>query len=457
MGLNGHYIADGYPLCRDLPMSKSYKHFLLKGATYHLLGSTPKTRYLSEPIDWINTPTVERLELTPTSNLFQKICNANESGTCQYKSVVSLDETVQCKGSECNIQTPRVVEVEPGIFYEYTPPACATLAFATNAKLMKRRYGIYSCGDPSEAVGAIACCEAGRNSATTSPSIFNAERVNLQLAVNRCKAAGLGLCERPYYNCAVNNDCDSTVSHWTAQACLLQAKIDPTGRVGIVHSSNDGNVTRFEHNVNETTKTFFRVAWTQSSDVALDNFLNDYEAKCINMGCRLDYYDSMCLCTATSRDERAFFDAPTRDEVLVELHYGAFDFEYSGMGYQVQILGGGVKMYSKDGKFTKDSVFEVNDDYGVKRFRKNVRSIVSVGTNLKFRNPTHFGSLTYPDLKDFAAEIDAGLDHYFVRMSISFHISLTCCCTVPSKHSTVSCHSLHSALRHFKSITEICW
>jgi len=51
------------------------------------------------------------------------------SDRCDFQSVVVLDENLACSGKECNVTTVRVIEVTPGVFYEYKHLACVNMPF----------------------------------------------------------------------------------------------------------------------------------------------------------------------------------------------------------------------------------------------------------------------------------------------------------------------------------------
>jgi hypothetical protein len=48
LGMNGKYIADGYPLCSELPQYD----FLLKGATYRAVGNFNRPQLTPETGFW---------------------------------------------------------------------------------------------------------------------------------------------------------------------------------------------------------------------------------------------------------------------------------------------------------------------------------------------------------------------------------------------------------------------
>lgn len=74
--LTGGYIGDGYPLCVDLPS----RMFLRKGATYRLLGDSPR------PHAFINEGTNDGqarvFELGENSRLKEILCNSVD-GSCK--------------------------------------------------------------------------------------------------------------------------------------------------------------------------------------------------------------------------------------------------------------------------------------------------------------------------------------------------------------------------------------
>jgi hypothetical protein len=428
MGLQKWYVGDGLPLCADLPSG----HFLRKGATYRLLGSSSTPRLLSEPSAWAADTNIKRLLLPQSSMLFEKLCNrATSTGPCRYRATVVLTDNLSCIGVECTIESPRVLEVRPGVYYEYTRVPCVQQAFYNNAKAMKRKTGAYFCGDPRLEAGALGCCSSLSNIASISLEKYAGERLTLSAATQRCAASGLGLCQRPSLVCSTCNLVDTSVGYWTSQSCNLKVKIDLEGNIAIVHSIPDATVgvAGIYETVREDAKTFFRVDWNTSP---ISDLLADYTTKCAALGCGRDTYDNLCLCPVNVAEVSVFSVSPTRDEVLTKLYVGAFNPSYYGTTLVATVLGDGVTMHSVAGQFSKDSIFEVVDDNGVTRFRKNIRSVVAVGNSspnrfwfgagptesavlsLSFRNPPHMSSFTYPDLRDAQYETDAGLDHYFV-------------------------------------------
>lgn len=410
MGLFNTYVGDGYPLCADLPS----QHFLKKGATYRLLGSRPNPRLLRDPDSWTNDLDKKRLVLdTASSQLYALLCSEDSLGDCQYPGKVVLNDNVDCVGKECTIESPRIIQVDEGVYYEYTRLPCVEQAFYQPA-MMRIQWHYFFCGDPRTQVGSVACCNGSNDFADVNSYVeFAGERMSYTSAESRCEDNGLNLCHIPWWTC---DDCDEKLPYWGTHSCLLQVKIHPRGNVGIVHSVSNAADPVIDkedifYNVKEDTKTFFKVDWQGS----LGSFLESYDAECEANGCSRDEYDNFCLCDATVSDESVFSQAPSRDEVLADLRIGSFHPDILDGSYQHLDLGGGVSMYSTDGIYSKDSIFEVTDNNGNVQRRRNIRSTVHVGTrSLNFRNPSHFMPLVLPELRDAVYETDAGLDQYVV-------------------------------------------
>jgi hypothetical protein len=420
MGLNEWYIGDGLPLCSDLPD----KHFLKTGASYRLLGSYSKPDLLVEPDSWDGDVDVERLSLSTDSDLYQVLCNAATSGgPCNYRSKVELLSDLTCDGTECTIQAPRTFEVGNGIFYEYTRIPCANQAYFNDGQMLKPRGWAFSCGDTRMQIGAPACCEVSTNIFDHQDDrwyTFPGERVDFASASAKCQAVGMDLCRRPWHSC--DAFCDSNgLEYWSSTSCSLQAKINLEGSIGLVHAvppetaAYDGDGDYVHHMVNQNTKTFFRVAW----ETPVDIYLSQYSATCESLGCGRDPYDNLCLCDATVEEKAAFTSTPSREQVLSQLYVGAFSPLLYYPDLVMTDLGNGMKMYYEDGSaFEAETIFEVVDDFGVTRWRKNLKSMVAIGSSdgleLRFRNPSHVMSVTDPNIRDAQYETEAALDHYFV-------------------------------------------
>lgn len=404
MGLNQTYIGDYVPLCADLPEF----HFLRKGATYRFLGSLPEPRLLEEPPKWHTDHSIKRLVLSGSSSLLSKLCNSRDGAKCEYRTLVVLDEDLTCVDQECQIELPRIIQVEPGFYYEYTRPACVEQTFYNNGSLMKTKNARYFCGDSRLPIAGTACCNVDNDRADLNFEEFSGEMVSLKTSKNRCATDQLFLCRDPSWTCS---GCNQGLDYWTSASCNTMVKFDSNGRVALVHRSEDIEDKLFDSPVREDSKTFFRVEWSGP----IEKVLEFYDDWCKNMGCERDSSDNLCLCPVTVMEYRVFTSAPGRDQILDELKIGAFPPDERS-GLSKYDLGDGVVMYSKTEKMEESTIFEVVDDNGRRCFRKNIRSEVVVGKEaiiISFRNPPHFMSITYPERRDGMYEMEEGLDHYF--------------------------------------------
>lgn len=414
LGLRDWYVGDGVPLCSDLPDT----HFLQPGATYILLGSIPSPRYHSEPSTWSADSRVSRTQLdSENSVLYQTLCNADsQGGRCKYESKVVLDSALACFGVECEIEAPVLVEVEPGIFYEYLRLPCAHEAFFSDGRALRTRDFEYSCGDPSAEVGAIACCnDASDTRFNPTFGRFTGELVSYSEAERFCSDAGLVVCGQAQGR--TNDPWDNELEFWNPTWCSQKAKISLEGSVALVHSLPEDAVpedTKILGQVREDTKSFFRVVWSDS----VDDLLSDYNTMCESLGCERDSFDNLCLCTVEVKEAMGFDVSPSRDEVLTQLFRGAFSPDLYWGDHPVVSLGDGVKMHTRDGRFSVEAVFEVVDDAGITQYRKNLLSTVVIGNErdlqVSFRNPTHMISIQDSNVRDVHYETDAAIDHYFV-------------------------------------------
>jgi uncharacterized protein (DUF1501 family)/uncharacterized protein (DUF1800 family) len=413
LGLNNLYVGDSRPLCRDLP----HQHFLKKGARYRLLGLNPTPKMLREPDSWLSNDSVLRLRLDQTSALYQKICNQEgTNGSCVFKGVIELDEDLSCSDSLCDIEAPRVVEVESGVYFEYIRQACSRFAFYSNGKAMQKYGQQFYCEDPALQEGAVSCCANGNGQAQTF-GLFSGERVSFAKAQTRCDSNDQNFCLNLPSDCSRTNSCDDSVGYWTSESCSLQVKIDLEGRVALVHSppSQIGKANVDPH-VREDTKSFFRVDWNQP----IVDLLQDYEIECSQLGCVRGSSDNLCICPTTVIESQAFSRNPSREEVL-RLKVGVFLDELEGT--VKKNLSDGVTLHSESGSLSERSIFEVVDDNGMTIMRKNIRSDVIVGSNdslgYSFRNPPHLLSVTHPELRDAYYETEEGLDHYFYHPNMA--------------------------------------
>ena len=223
----GSWVGERYPLCADAPRQS----FLKVGAQYHLRGgsSIPLMQSMSE--SWDADETVKRLVLSPTSSLYNKLCNPDVNGSCQYRNTVLIEENLPCDGVECRIDTLITAQVAPGVFYEYVRQPCVHKTFYNNPTKVVTGFGWIldvgrqyvrshdqyvffdytflillfcclpqshaMCVDPMTASAARSCCDAeGNNVATHNYKFeFHGERVTAATNEQQCVADGLSVCD----------------------------------------------------------------------------------------------------------------------------------------------------------------------------------------------------------------------------------------------------------------------
>ncbi len=151
--LHGGYIGDKIPLCIDLPS----KHYLKEGATYRLLGSSPQPElhnygwYIRQFGDrFKGFPGNSIMTLDATSQLKAKLLSRDP--------IVTLDISLTCVGSECDIDTLFIVKIQdsPPIYYEYERQPCVELSFYDNAKIISSQKSM--CGNPKVEAAYDLCC-----------------------------------------------------------------------------------------------------------------------------------------------------------------------------------------------------------------------------------------------------------------------------------------------------------
>lgn len=404
MGLNRKYIGDGYPLCIDLPA----QHFLKKGAKYRLLGGSPNPEMQLDPAAWLRDKKAVRLDLNPDGGLYSKLCSL-QLGRCLFHSTVVLDESVECFGTECEVDTVRVVQVD-NVFYEYIRQPCVYQAFFPSGNVAARKVWAGDrrvCSDPRIESAVPACCVDGANS--TFHERYWGERTTYKKALQRC---GGSPCDLETFPSCENEGTDSSQClddgfFWTSVPCSSRVKVNAKGKVAVVHSIpsyvEDENLASM---VDGTTQTYFRVDWLDGYDTL------DCEAI---ESCELTT-DNACVCDVTIEDEIVFEgpEVPTKLEIERLLHVGAIQHHVTTKFYD------DVNVFNPENQelFSKDTVFEFIDEFGVVQRRKNIKSTVAViGTNLKFRNPPHFMSFVEETSRDAHYETDATLDHYFYHLN----------------------------------------
>jgi hypothetical protein len=206
--LIGGHIGDKTPLCVDL----ADKHFLKKGATYRLLGSSLKPDlYESGEEDKTNNVLV----LTSSSNLKSRLSSK--------QTKITLDETILCSGDECNVDTMRLVQIQqnPNIYYEYVHPPCVELPFYETGKKISTEWLENSmkksmCANQELATAYDACCENPSSNKPEGVSLcyYDHEKTTYSSAKSRCKSRFPNGDTCDFYWLDEEEDKCTTISYW---------------------------------------------------------------------------------------------------------------------------------------------------------------------------------------------------------------------------------------------------
>lgn len=326
LDLHEHFIGDRYPLCVDQPT----RTFLRKGATWRYLGQSALPDLMDDPSSFAYDSTV-RLSLNPTKSwLYAALCNITTNGTCNFLSEITLESTLDCYGTECDVDTARVVQLPPlnnppnntnsSYYYEYVPAPCVRYAFPDDAMVVAtRKRTTQVCADPLEFAALATCCTStstsGLKSAESVCEYFG-ERVSYTTAESRCTALGQDTC--PYTTVSTWENCMNSQTEvkagyfWTDEPCGVQVQIDSDGVVNIVHAVGN-SLASFTADSGDT----FQVNW--DSD-AFPTAASGCAPGCVTT-------DETCLCNVTIDTSAVFTDSasvPTSDSVLGSLRVGAF-------------------------------------------------------------------------------------------------------------------------------------
>jgi len=346
--LIGGYLGDGYPLCSDLPP----RYFLSEGAQYDFLGYT----YDDDDFDVVVAPA--------TSALYGVICSGEDSsdGSCAYAATVTLQETLNCDGAECNMDDLAVVKVGAA-YYEFIPPPCVYKFFynGRKAEVANSRRRIYDpiCVDAAQETASAACCETcsdfvkekGFHVNCTEGAYLESlacdsfgDLVSYERAEAQCSALGLSVCGMAHVSqCGASFPStrrrDRRLYLWNATECSLDVEVHEDGKVS-------GHTTNKENR--------FMVAWTGE-------------------------VPAVGVYQAVVTDSVVFSAVPSKEELKAELKVGAYQ---PPTGSCTEACDQEVKVYGSS--FDVNTVFECDG-----RFYKNVESLVSVGDQT-LRNPPVF-------------------------------------------------------------------
>jgi hypothetical protein len=336
MGLDGQYVGDQYMICADVPSQM----FLRKGAQYRLLGNKKESQLQHPHRDSQGNIVVYVLD--SSSELAAQLCQ-DTNGTCQFPSLVELDQNIDCFGVECGVEIVQIVQVH-GIFFEYLKPACINFPFFNLGQtvLTKRSE------DGSDTESACVDETLQSNSA--------------------------------YY-----------IGHFTftGDQCHIFVVVDRDGNVAIEQ----------ENTINYTSMTYFRVHWQD------DEFPHESNNNCGDLLCEI--VQGRCRCRVGIEDEIKFTNPPSRKDVLSQLSIGAIPSDMMNYHSMIAIDDEvNVYFKYQPNSYDKDTAFEVTDTFGRKRFLKNMVSFVrfrwptddTFSNKYSFRNPPVFHNAT-PELR----------------------------------------------------------
>ena len=363
---------------------------------------------------------------------------------CDFQGTITLDESLSyCDTSgsavykECHVDTARVVELLPGVYYEYVRPPCVNFPFIPESAAAKviAQSSTAACADKRLPSATSSCCGyaavggGGRNTWIDILSEYRNERMTYDGNAARCQDWGQNrnVCDNPprvapgnQYSghCQHHQSCRDSGSgghgrwleqvryHWTIQTCEIKVKIDIEGMVAIVHVP-DGTTPALPLVDYDSTVSFFSVLWDESN-IAPGRLPYPHKSNNSCDGGVID--DEFCYCSTTVQESVVFSSLPTKTQVLDELHIGAFDPTEIG-GYTLKEESDDVQVYTTGGTYALDTIFRVENEYtGGFFYLKNMRSVVSVCNGAyQFRSPPTFWNMVNPDLVSATQEMEAYL------------------------------------------------
>ena len=373
---------------------------------------------------------------------------------CNLQSTVILDQDLShCDQSgnlfkECHVDTIRVLELMPGVFYEYVRPPCVHMPFIDGSQSRKVfaawEMATAMCADKRVPSASSTCCggysDRHPNHATWADMLseYRNERLTFEGNIARCEDWGRTVCSDPARigpfsqwrgHCLHHMSCkdvtngghgthlDQVYYHWTDRSCEIKVKVDIEGMIAVVHKPDETGNPRYNSNPPfpspvlplvdfDSTVSFFSVHWDETGVAAgklayphvTDNECNGGEI-----------HDEYCLCGTTVQEEIVFSSLPAKTQVLDELHIGAFAPDTS---YQLIDSSEDVEVYSKVASYDLDTIIKVSNDYnGQPLYLKNMKSVVNVCDGaFKFRNAPTFYNLANADLVSAYQEMEAYLE-----------------------------------------------
>ena len=343
------------------------------------MGGKPSPELMNDPVDFDNDANgILRLELSPTSALYQKLYNGGN-----YEMSVELDIDLPCTTgtAECDVDTVRVVKVG-NVYYEFVERPCVQLSFFDTGKQIMVRNSEFQgtmCANSELAHAREACCRQERRGEVRSALMetgvtyfYEGERMKHETAHARCVDYGRDLCVYKDIKVAPSNDNWRKGYHWTNKDCGINVKVNAeNGYIAIVHEAmstynEDGIPWLVEE---QNTQNWFRVHWD-------GDYPGSSEANtCVDNGCKIIETDGSCLCKTTVSENVVFTDLVgiTKEDAMSQLFIGSLGVPEGSVATN---LGNDLKAYVVDNSVNDSTVFEVLDK-GRTMYLKNI--IYSVG------------------------------------------------------------------------------
>ena len=179
--------------------------------------------------------------------------------------------------------------------------------------------------------------------------------------------------------------------------CQIQMAVDANGMVAIVHvpGTTIGTTSPFFH-LNRAVN-YFSLFWDMN--IFGEEMYPSPENDCGHGSCLkvITHGSEKCLCNATVLEEEVFSSLPTREQVLSELHLGAFPPDKFDDGtYTLIESSSEVDAYDRThssslGSFSIETIFKVLDERRQPIYLKNMKSTVVLGEGkYMIRNPPNF-------------------------------------------------------------------
>ena len=261
------------------------------------------------------------------SALYAALCRPRSTGgACALASEVVLDENLDCYGTECELDTVRVVRIDvpadaaldaegggdetTSVWYEYARRECVELTFPERARQLRFRTGDDDavCADEAAELAVGACCSEGGVKSTPGPCAYYGERVTYATAAARCAAEGTALCDFWWGKSLSGAGChtDNKLRLWTSQPCTVLAQVSSHGFVAPVHRFNaSAYISKPALHVRVSSGNEFFVHWTNSSDSGGGGGTFPTAATgCAAGACAI--VDDTCLCNVSVASEAVF-------------------------------------------------------------------------------------------------------------------------------------------------------